>query len=175
VPFLRGKANAERYLTASGLNYTILMPNLFMEVWCPHIVGRAALAGQPVTLVGEGKRLHSMISAADVAAFAVATANKETAYNRVLLLGGPQPVTWRDVVAAHERALGRHIQVRYLPKGKPLPGYPDFISEFMNLLEDYDSVIPMDSLAQEFGVRQVSLEKSIERQLQANTPLDQAE
>jgi hypothetical protein len=37
----------------------------------------------------------------------------------------------------------------------------------MNLLEDYDSVIPMDSLAQEFGVRQVSLDQSIQRQFKA--------
>jgi len=167
VPFLRGKAIAEQYLTASGLNYTILMPNLFMEVWCPNIVGRAVLAGRPVTLLGEGKRQHSMISAADVAAFAAAAAGNERACNRVLVLGGPQPITWHDVVAAHERALGRQNEIRYLPKGELLPGYPDFVSGFMNLLEDYDSVIPMDSLAQEFGVRQVTLEQSIQRQLKA--------
>jgi NADH dehydrogenase len=167
VPFLRGKAIAERYLTASGLNYTILMPNLFMEVWCPNVVGRAVLAGRPVTLLGEGKRRHSMISAADVAAFAVAAAGNERAYNRVLVLGGPQPVTWHDVVTAHERALGHQIEIRYLPKGGPLPGYPDFVSGFMNLLEDYDSVIPMDSLAKEFGVRQVPLDQSIQRQVKA--------
>ena len=82
MPFLRGKAIAEQYLTASGLNYTILMPNLFMEVWCPNIVGRAVLAGRPVTLLGEGKRQHSMISAADVAAFAAAAAGNERAYKR---------------------------------------------------------------------------------------------
>jgi hypothetical protein len=37
----------------------------------------------------------------------------------------------------------------------------------MNLLEGYDSVILMDSLAREFGVRQVSLDESIHKQLQA--------
>jgi NADH dehydrogenase len=167
VPFLRGKAITEQYLIASGLNYTILMPNLFMEVWCPNIVGQAVLAGRPVTLLGEGKRRHSMISAADVAAFAVAAAGNESAYNRVLVLGGPQPVTWHDVVAAFENVTGRQIEIRYLPKGEPLPGYPGFVSEFMNLLEDYDSMIPMDSLAQEFGVRQISLDQSVQRQFKA--------
>jgi uncharacterized protein YbjT (DUF2867 family) len=169
VPFLRGKAIAERYLTASGLNYTILMPNLFMEIWCPNIVGHPVLAGQPVTLVGQGRRKHSMISVVDVAGFAVAAAGNERAYNRVLVLGGPQPVTWHDVVAAYERVMGRRIEIRYLPKGQPLPGYPDFVSGFMNLLEDYDGVVAMDALADEFGVRQTSLERSIQNQLNAAT------
>jgi NADH dehydrogenase len=167
VPFLRGKAIAEQHLRESGIAYTILMPDLYMEIWCPNIVGQAAGFGRPVTLIGEASRKHSMISAADVAGFAVAAAGNERAYNRVLVLGGPQPVSWHDVVAAHERALGRQIEVRSVPPGESLPGYPDFISGFMNLLETYDSVIPMDSLAQEFGVRQVSLDESIRRQLKA--------
>jgi len=144
-----------------------LMPNLFMEIWCPNIVGQALPAGRPVTLIGQGTRKHSMISATDVAAFAVAAAGNERACNRVLVLGGPQPVTWLDVVAAYERVVGHPIEIRYLPRGEGLPGYPDFISGFMNLLEGYDSVIPMDSLAREFDVRQVSLDESIHKQLQA--------
>ena len=167
VPLLRGKAIAEQYLRESGLTHTILMPNLYLEIWCPNIVGRAAQAGQPVTLIGEGRRQHSMISAADVAAFAVAAAGNERAYNRVLVVGGPQAVSWHDVIAAHERVQGRRIEVRYLPRGGVLPGLPDFVSGFMNLLETYDSVIPMESLAQEFGVRQVTVDECIERQLEA--------
>jgi uncharacterized protein YbjT (DUF2867 family) len=167
VPLLRGKAIAEQYLWESGLTHTILMPNLYLEIWCPNIVGRAAQAGQPVTLIGQGRRQHSMISAADVGAFAVAAAGNERAHNRVLVVGGPQAVTWHDVIAAHERVQGRKIEVRYLPLGGVLPGLPDFVSGFMNLLETYDSVIPMESLAQEFGVRQVTVDECIERQLEA--------
>lgn len=167
APFLRGKAVAERCLKESGLTYTILMPNLFMEIWCPNIVGGPVLGGRPVTLVGEGKRKHSMISMQDVASFAAAAAGNERASNRVLVLGGPEPVSWHDVVATYERLLGRPLEVRFVPMGEPLPGYPDFISGFMNALETYDSVIETDALAQEFGVRQVSLEKSIQGQLTA--------
>jgi len=167
VPLLRGKAIAEQYLRESGLNYTILLPNLYLEIWCPNIVGRAALAGQPVTLIGEGRRKHSMISATDVAAFAVAAAGNQLAYNRVLVLGGPHPVTWHDVIAAHERVQGRRIEVRYLPPGAMLPGLPDFVSGFMNLLETYDSAIQMEFLAQEFGVRQATVDQCIARQLEA--------
>ena len=167
VPLLRGKAIAEQYLRESGLTYTILMPNLYMEIWFPNIVGRAAAAGRPVTLIGEGRRKHSMISATDVAAFAVAAAGNQLAYNRVLVLGGPHPVTWHDVIAAHERVQGRQIEVRYLPPGGMLPGLPDFVSGFMNLLKTYDSAIQMESLAHEFGVRQATVDQCIARQLEA--------
>jgi len=165
VPFLRGKALAEEYLKDSGLTYTILLPNLFMEIWCPNIVGRAVLEGRPVVLVGEGRRRHSMISAADVAGFAVAAAGNERAYNRALVLGGPEPVSWQDVVAAYERVTGRKIEVTYIPSGQPLPGVPDFVSGLMNQLEGYDSVIPMEAVAHEFGVKQVFLDDSIHKQL----------
>jgi uncharacterized protein YbjT (DUF2867 family) len=165
VPFLRAKALAEQHLKDSGLTFTILMPNLFMEIWCPNIVGRPALGGEPVTLVGEGRRMHSMISIEDVASFAVAAVGNPLAYNRVLLLGGPEPVSWHDVIAVHERVLGRRIEVRSLPMGSSLPGFPDFISGFMNALETYDSVIDMGALSRAFGVTQVSLEQSVRRQL----------
>jgi len=167
VPFVRGKAVAEQYLKESGLPYTILEPNMFVEVWCPNIVGSPLLAGQPVTLVGEGQRKHSMISMEDVASFAVAAAGNERARDRVLVLGGPEPVSWLDVIAIYERLLNRKIEVRFVPLGEPLPGYPAFISALMNALETYDSVIQMDALSHEFGVKQVPLEESIRRQLTA--------
>ena len=71
------------------------------------------------------------------------------------------------MIAAHERVQGRKLEIRYLPLGGVLPGLPDFVSGFMNLLETYDSVIPMESLAQEFGVRQVTVDECLERQLEA--------
>jgi NADH dehydrogenase len=166
VPFMRGKAVAEQHLRESGVPFTILMPNLFMEVWCPNVVGNAAMAGRPVVLVGEGTRKHSMISIEDVAAFAVATVGNDAARNRTLVLGGPQPLSWRDIVAAYERALGRQLEVEFVPMGDGLPGFPEFISGFMNALETYDSVIEMESTAREFGVRQLTLDEYLQRTVQ---------
>ena len=165
VPFMRGKAVAEQCLRESGVNHTILMPNLFMEIWFPNIVGGPIQAGRPVTLIGEGKRKHSMISVQDVAAFAAAAVGNESALNRTLVLGGPEAVSWLDVIAAYERHLGRPVEVRFVPMGEPLPGYPDFITGLMTGLETYDSVIDMQPVAQEFGVAQVTMDESIQRQL----------
>lgn len=163
VPFLRAKGETEQYLCASGMTYTILAPNIFMEVWVPMLVGQAALEGRPVTLVGEGRRRHSFVSVDDVAAFAVAAVGHPQAMNQTIVIGGPEPVTWRDVVAAYERALGRPIEVRTIPPGQPLPGLPDVVSQLAAGMDTYDSPLDMTETAATFGVQLTPLEEFVRR------------
>ena len=56
VPFFRAKAAAEQHLRDSGLEYTIIAPNIFMDVWLGRLIEAPVAAGQPVTLVGEAAR-----------------------------------------------------------------------------------------------------------------------
>lgn len=152
VPFLRGKALAEQHLRASGMPWTILKPNIFMEVWIGMLVGRPVATGQPVTLVGTGERKHSMVSSHDVAAFALAALGAPEAMNRTIVIGGPEPLSWRDVVAAAERIAGRPIDVRNIAPGQPIPGLPDSVGMLAAGMDSYDSPIPMTETAYTFGV-----------------------
>ena len=170
APFMQAKGHTEAYLRASGMDYTILAPNLYMEVWMPMIIGGPLQAGQPVTLVGEGtggRRKHSVVSAGDVAAFAVAAIGHEAARDRYLPIGGPEPLSWRDAVATFERVLGRAIPVRTIPPGEWLPGLPpapglaEFVSGLMAAMETYDSAIDMAEAADSFGVRLTPLEEYV--------------
>ena len=77
VPFFAAKGKTEQHLQNSGVPYTILSPEAFMEVWMGMVVGGPALANQPVTVVGSGERRHSFISARDVAQFAVASVGNQ--------------------------------------------------------------------------------------------------
>jgi nucleoside-diphosphate-sugar epimerase len=96
------------------MTWTILQPNLYLDRLPMAVVGGPALAGQPVTLVGEGRRRHSMV-AVDVTAYAVAALQQQQAQGQTLVIGGPQPVSWRDVVDAFARELGNDIPVRTVP------------------------------------------------------------
>lgn len=69
-PLMQAKAKSEAHLRESGLTYTIIAPNVLMEMWVNMVVGTPVQKGQPVTLVGEGRRTHTFISATDVAVFA---------------------------------------------------------------------------------------------------------
>lgn len=157
VPLFQAKAETEVALGESGIPYTVLAPNFFMESWVGMVVGIPLQAGQPITLVGEAQRLHSLISVGDVAAFAAATVGHPAAMNQRLALGGPEPLTWRAIVDTFSQVLGQELPVQFVAPGKPIPGLPDVVPPVLAGMEGYDSPIPMDETARIFGVEQSTL------------------
>ena len=165
VPFLQAKGQTEDSLRESGLPYTILAPNGYMEVLLAGVVGIPALMGQPVTIVGGGRRKHSFISLGDVAAFILAVIDNPAAINQKLLLGGPQPLSFRDAVAIYERVLGHQIPVRSVAPGESVPGLPPMVAQFLAGLDTYDSPIEMTETARTFGVQLTPLEEVARRSI----------
>lgn len=157
IPFLRAKAETEQLLRGSGMEWTILQPNLFMDTWVPAVVGGPVLAGEPVTIVGQGSRRHSFVSARDVAAYAVAAIDHAQAVGRELMIGGPQALSWQDVVATFQEALGRPVSTRPVPLGTSVPGLPDAVSGVLTALETYDSPLDMTGLSRTFAVPPTTL------------------
>ena len=156
--FFQAKARTEQYLMQSGMDYTILQPDFFMDVWIPGIVGLPLQQGVVVTLIGEGKRRHSLVAVSDVAAFAVAAVENPAARNQVLVIGGPEPLSWQDVVASTGDMLGREIPIELLPIGAALPGFPPVVTELMTATEMYDSPLEMEAVVSIYGVELTSLE-----------------
>jgi uncharacterized protein YbjT (DUF2867 family) len=157
VPLFQAKAETEAALAESSMPYTVLAPNFFIESWAGMVVGIPLQTRQPVTLVGEGQRLHSLISVGDVAAFAVAAVGHPAAINQRLALGGPEPVSWCGVVDTFGQALGQDLAVQFVAPGEPIPGLPEIVPPVLAGLETYDSPIPMDERARLFGVQQTPL------------------
>jgi uncharacterized protein YbjT (DUF2867 family) len=168
-PFVRAKAQSEAALRESGTEYTIIAPTAFMELWVAMVVGMPALQGRPVILVGEGRRRHSFVSNRDVAAFAVAALDNPAARNEYLAIGGPEPLTWLDVVATYERVLDRSIPVEFVAMGEPVPGLPDPMPEMMAGMETYDSAIEMEETSRTFGVPLTTLETFVREQVSSPT------
>jgi uncharacterized protein YbjT (DUF2867 family) len=159
VPFLQAKAQIEDTLRASGLCYTILAPHVFMDVWIPMVVGNALEENRPILLIGSGKRKHSFIAAADVAAFAVAAVNNATALNRKISLGRPEPLSWGDIISIMEARLGRSITVKRLRVGQAFTYLPNLVAGLLTGMEMRDVRIEIEQAAGEFGVVQTTLEQ----------------
>ena len=68
MPLLSAKGETEQRLRDSTMTWTVLQPNAFMDVYVPMVFAAPALAGAPVTIVGEGRRQHSLVALSDVAA-----------------------------------------------------------------------------------------------------------
>ena len=169
VPFMQAKGQTEALLRDSGMGYTIFAPTPFLEVWAAVVVGMPALQGKPVSLIGEGRRRHSFISNRDVAAFAAAAVDHPAARNQYLAIGGPEPLTWHDVVSTYERALARPIPVQFVPMGEPIPGLPDPMPWILAGMESYDSAIEMDETAHTFAVPLTTLETVVREQVASQT------
>jgi NADH dehydrogenase len=129
-----------------------------MEIWAAMVVGMPAMMGQPVTIVGGGRRKHSFISASDVAAFILAVIGNPAAINQKLLLGGPHPFSFRDAVALYERVLGHQIQVSSVAPGESVPGLPETMAQVLAGLDTYDSPLDMTETARAFGIQLTPLE-----------------
>ena len=169
VPFIQAKGKTEDTLRESGIPYTILAPNGYMEVMVAGVVGMPAMMGQPVTIVGGGSRKHSFISASDVAAFILAVIGNPAAINQKLLLGGPEPLSFRDAVAIYERVLGHQIPIRSVAPGEPVPGFPEMVTQLLAALDTYDSPVEMTKTARTFGIQLTPLEEVARRATRSAT------
>jgi uncharacterized protein YbjT (DUF2867 family) len=128
------------------------------------VVGMPALQGRPVVLVEEGRRRHSFVSNRDVAAFAAAAVDHPAARNRHILIGGPEALSWRDVLATYERVLGRQLPVEFVAVGDPVP-LPDPMPDLLAAMETYDSVIEMEEVSRTFDVTLTKLETFVREQV----------
>ena len=156
------KGRSEQALAASGMNYTILAPHLFMEVWIGMVIGTALQGGNPVTLVGQGNHRHSFVSVTDIVSVALAVVGNTAAFNQRVPIGGAQAPTWTEVVQRTAQVLGRDVPISYVPMGAPLP-IPTGTWDLMYSTEMYEAVIPMEAVAARFGVTLTSLETVVRR------------
>jgi hypothetical protein len=90
---------------------------------------------------------------------AAGAVGNDAAVNRDFLIGGPEPVSWRDVTAIYEGVKGASLEIQSLQPGEPMPGFPEGASGFMAMLESYDSPEPISNREAQsiFGVRQTTV------------------
>jgi uncharacterized protein YbjT (DUF2867 family) len=165
-PLRNAKRAVEKYLRASGLNYTILRPSCFMEVWLSPTVGFDA-ANAKAQIYGSGDQTISWISYKDVARYAVEAAFNNFALNNELELGGPEPVSPNRVVNLYEQRLGKHFEVVHVPV-EALQGQYQAVDEpmqksFIGLMMCYAAgdPIPTNGVLSSFKVKPVCIEEFV--------------
>lgn len=114
-PLVISKRVTEAKLRASSLDYVILRPSLFMEIWLgPHTGFDYPNAN--VAIFGEGKNPISFISQDDVAELTVRVSLDRNVRNETIELGGPEAVAPLDVVKIFESKAGRPFAVQHVPE-----------------------------------------------------------
>ena len=113
-PLSRAKRGCEGRLESGRMEYAILRPSVFMEVWLsPHL--GFDVAGGRARIYGDGKAAVSYVSGRDVAAFAVAAAIQPGALRDKIQIGGPDCLSQLEAVSQFERTLGRRMTLEHVP------------------------------------------------------------
>jgi len=165
VPFLQAKGSTSQLLRQSDMDYTVLLPDFYMDVWIPLVVMGPIQGERPVSIVSGGKRRHYCVAVRDVAGIAVGCVGNKAAVNQDFLVGGPEAISWSDIISTFERVTGQEVEVQSLDPGAPMPGFPDAVAGLMAALETYDSPPPLSTADAEsiFGVRLTTAENFLTR------------
>ena len=113
-PLSEAKTKVESHLKNSGMTYTILEANFFMEVWLSDALGFDA-AHAKARIYGDGKSKISWVSFVDVAKFAVAVLDNPHAKNAIIKVGGTQALSPLEVVKIFEEISGKSFAVEHVP------------------------------------------------------------
>lgn len=114
-PLQTTKRKVEKHLAESGLEYTILQPTCFMDVWLSPALG-FDYPNAKATIYGEGKGKISWIAIKDVASFAVASLNNPALKNKRIALGGSAALSQLEVVTIFEASQGKKFTLQFVPE-----------------------------------------------------------
>jgi uncharacterized protein YbjT (DUF2867 family) len=114
LEFFRIKYRTEEYLRVSGLNFTILRPSAFMDLWA-QLIGQPIVEQGKTTIFGRGNNPINFVAVEDVARFVCTALEDPRARNRVIEVGGPENLTMNQVAEIFERVSGHQAKKRHIP------------------------------------------------------------
>jgi len=152
VRFLRYHAAVENKIKNSGIAYTFLRPNLFMQ----GVLGfRDSIAGQGKFFAAIGDAKISVVDVRDIAAVAVAALTEERHAGKIYNLTGPEALTHQAIAVKLSHALDRPIQFVDVPpeamrESLLQAGFP--IWQLDGLIEDYAHYARGEAASVESGI-----------------------
>jgi NADH dehydrogenase len=110
----RMKHRAEGVLRASSLEWVIVRPTVLMEVWAG-IIGDAVVSKGKATVFGRGDNPINFVSARDVARLVELAACDRGLNQTSIDVGGPENLTFNQLVDRIRRSSGKKAAVRHVP------------------------------------------------------------
>ncbi|MGE5275971.1 MAG: SDR family oxidoreductase, partial [Acidobacteriota bacterium] len=111
---VRIKRLVEREVRGSGLEWVVLQPTAFLDVWISPMLGWD-LAGGRARIIGRGDRPVSFMAVRDVARVAAEAARTSQFCRQDVPIGGPEALAPNDVLRLAEEITGRTFRVERPP------------------------------------------------------------
>jgi uncharacterized protein YbjT (DUF2867 family) len=127
----------EKMIMASGVHYTILRPNFFMENFLFGSIAQSILKSGAIVLAADQGRT-SFIAASDIGAVAAESFSKKL-YDREANLTGPDALDHHEVARLISQASGKTVTYTALPEeglnqGMRSAGVPEPVIQYLGLL-----------------------------------------
>ena len=113
--FWKAKARTEQHLKASGLDYVILRPSAFMDLYAHDLIGAAVMRGKTVFVLGKGTTPRNMIAVADVADASIKALLQDDLVGQTIPVGGWDNPTEREIAALYASLSGKPLKLRAVP------------------------------------------------------------
>ena len=171
-PYLYAKWAAERAVVLSGLTYTILRPSIVFGEGDEFVNALAGLIRyNPVVPVpGDGRTKFQPIWVEDLVTCIVACLDEDTHAGRTLEVGGPEHLTYDEILDVVKGALGKSRIKAHIPLAlmRPLAQVMEWVlpkppvtREQLKMLA-LDNVTDTDSVMKDFGVQPRRLADSVD-------------
>ena len=163
-PLSEAKRAVEHALAESGMNWSSLQASYFMEVWLSPALGFNYPQSQ-ARIYGDGDNKLSWISYKDVARLAVAALENSYSDNRSIAIGGPEPLSPKQVVDIFEKAHGSAFTLENLPKeallGQKAAATNPLEESFAGLMLQYahGDTMDMHHIMKQVGIQLTSVEQ----------------
>jgi uncharacterized protein YbjT (DUF2867 family) len=174
VPYYSAKWDMEQTVKGSDLEHVIFRPSFIFGKdggILPVFIRQVRLA--PVTPVaGEGERRLQPIWVEDVARFFAGAVENEAANGRTFDLGGPDQITWNDLLTRLRRILGvRRRPMIHVPMGVMRAGAavverlprPLVTRDQLTMLADADNVGDTRPANETFGIEPIGVDEQLRR------------
>ncbi len=108
MDLFRAKHDAEQYLQASEVDWTIVRATAFVELWAEIMAKHLVF--------GRGANPINFVSVHDVVATVEQAVVDPSHRGQILQVGGPQDITCNDLMAMLQGIRGDHAKVRHIPR-----------------------------------------------------------
>ncbi len=171
-PYLQAKWQAERAVKLSGLKYTILRPSIVFGEGDEFINALAGLVryNPVVPVAGDGKAKFQPIWVEDLVSCIVACLDEDAHGGQTLELGGPEHLTYDELLDIVKEALGKSRIKAHVPLAvmRPLAQVMEWVlpkppvtREQLKMLA-LDNTAETDSVMRNFGVQPRRLADSLD-------------
>jgi uncharacterized protein YbjT (DUF2867 family) len=113
-PMTTAKRTVEKAIMSRGMDYTILCPGPYMEVWLGPGLG-FDYPNAKTTIYGDGHAKNSYISRNDVAEYVVQSLDNPAASKALFELGYPQMYSVLEIVRIFEETSGKSFELQFVP------------------------------------------------------------